>query len=79
MWIFDMIYKTKRFSSVCMAQLWYVAEIPYFCQAQVQVQVRWRSGEAQEGQIPGPELYPIFGLAYRHLLPTHRNQLHHKL
>ena len=34
------------------------------CQAQVQVQVRWRSGEAQEsqeGQIPGPELYPIFG------------------
>ena len=35
-----------------------------YCQAQVQVQVRWSSGEAQEGQegqIPGPELYPIFG------------------
>ena len=51
----------------------------WYCQAQVQVQVRWGSGRSESGKVQlrelktqrfGPEQYPNFGFHHHQLPPT---------
>ena len=51
--IFDKVMMKKNIEgiiNIVKIKIW-ISSLPWYCQAQVQVQVRWRSGEGQEGQI----------------------------